>query len=143
VTTTTRARVATIDDASDLARLNALFNGVNDTAEELAARLADSHCVETPIVAEAGGRIVGFAALRLAPCVFYAASHAELTELFVEEAYRRRGIGRVLIAHAERLARMSGAAELILLTGPANHEAQAFYRSLGYRDHELSMAKTL
>ena len=143
MTATIRTRAATTDDAADLARLNALFNGVHDTAEELAARLADPRRVETPIVAEASERIVGFAALRLVPCVFYVSSYAELTELFVEEAYRRRGIGRALIAHAERLAREGGAAELFLLIGPGNHEAQALYRAMGYRDHDLVLCKAL
>jgi len=76
-------------------------------------------------------------------CVFYATPHAELTELFVEPGYRRRGVGRALVAHAERLARERGAEELGVLTGFTNLEGQAFYRVVGYTDRELAMGKTL
>jgi GNAT superfamily N-acetyltransferase len=75
--------------------------------------------------------------------VFYATPFAELTELFVEETWRRRGAGRALVEHAERFARENGAAALLLLTGFANAEAQAFYRALGYADRDLAMEKKL
>jgi ribosomal protein S18 acetylase RimI-like enzyme len=75
--------------------------------------------------------------------VFYATPHAELTELFVEPGYRRRGVGRALVAHAERLAREREAEKLVVLTGFTNLEGQAFYRAVGYTDRELAMGKTL
>lgn len=136
-------RAAGPRDASELARLNAAFNGVHDPPEAIAARLADPQRVETPILAEVNGRAVGFAALRLVPCVFYAQPHAELTELFVEAPYRRQGVGRALVAHAERLARQGGARELVLLTGLDNANAQAFYCVQGYTGIDLGMSKEL
>jgi len=134
--------VATSDDAQELARLNRAFNGVDEPPERLAVRLCDPQRVETPLLAEVDGRVVGFASLRVVPCVFYATPHAELTELFVEPGYRRRGIGRALVAHAERLAQERGAEELGVLTGFTNLEGQAFYRAVGYTDRELAMSKT-
>ena len=138
-----KTRIATVDDAHELARLNAVFNDVHETPEQLTSRLVNPHRVETPIVAEMDGRIVGFAGLRLVPCVFYDTAHAELTELFVEEAYRRRGIGRALVAHAERLAHEGGAKELFVLTSFTNHQAQSLYRAMGYEDDDLAMCKAL
>jgi len=85
--------------------------------------------------------VVGFASLRLVPCVFYAEPRAELTELFVEVAHRRRGIGHALVAYAERLAVEGGAKELFVLTGFENQAAQALYRARGYRDYDLAMCK--
>ena len=111
--------------------------------EQLSSRLANPHRVETPIVAEVDNCIVGFASLRLVPCLFYDTPHAELTELFVQEAYRRRGIGRALIAHAERLACEGGATELLVLTSFTNYEAQSLYHAMGYEDDDLAMSKTL
>jgi GNAT superfamily N-acetyltransferase len=136
-------RLATADDAGELARLNLLFNGVAEAAEQLAVRWADPRRVETPLLAEVDGRVVGLAALRVVPCVFYAASRAELTELFVEEPYRRRGVGCALMAYAECLALESGAEELFVLTGLGNHAAQAFYQAFGYRDDDLALSKRL
>jgi GNAT superfamily N-acetyltransferase len=134
-------RVATPEDAPELARLNAAFNGVEEPPDRLAARLADPKRVETPIIAEVEGRAVGFACLRLLPSLCYDPIYAELTKLFVEESYRRRGVGRALVAYAERLARESGAKELVLLTGLGNAQGRAFYRALGYADWELAMRK--
>lgn len=136
-------RVTTTQDAAELARLNAVFNNVHDPPEAIAARLADLHRVETPILAEVDGHAVGFAALRLAPCVFYTRPYAELTELFVEASYRRQGVGHALITHVEQLARESGAVGLALLTGLDNAGAQAFYRAHGYAGIDLGMIKKL
>ena len=88
-----KSRVATLDDTHELARLNAVFNGVQVGPEQLSSRLANPHRVETPIVAEVDNCIVGFASLRLVLCVFYDTPHAELTELFVQEAYLHRVLG--------------------------------------------------
>ena len=136
-------RVAQPEDAQELARLNAAFNGVYESPEIIKARLAHPARVETPLIALAGARAVGFAALRLVPCIFYAETHAELTELYIDPGWRRRGIGRRLIALAEKLALEGGAADLIILTGDDNVPAQALYRSLGYEDLDIALTKAL
>ena len=94
-------------------------------------------------LAEAGGRLVGFASLRLVPYLSDDVPLAELTELYVDTSYRRRGIGRALVARVEALAHERGATSLHLLTGLRNAEAQAFYRALGFSDLALAMAKSL
>ena len=86
---------------------------------------------------------MGIANLRRLSPVFYPEPYAELTELFVEEAYRRLGVGRALVAYAEQLARQSGAGELFILTGADNLPAQAFYRALGYQADEVAFCKSL
>ena len=134
-------RMACPEDIPELARLNAAFNGGNESAAALAERFADPRRVEWPIVAEVGGRLVGFAALRLAPGLFYPEPHAEMTELYVEDACRRQGIGRELVKFVECMAVDIGAHELWLMTGLENHDAQEFYRSLGYDHQDLALSK--
>ena len=136
-------RPATPDDAPALAYLNAIFNESSDPPEQIATRLRDPRRVETPILAEIDGQVAGFAALRVVPCVFYAAPHAELTELYVEPAYRKRGVARALVAYAEKLALEAGADALMLLTGHDNHAAQRLYRTLGYDDLDQALIKPL
>jgi ribosomal protein S18 acetylase RimI-like enzyme len=136
-------RIAIAGDLEGLARLNELFNGVSEKPETLRRRLADPQCVETPIVARLGDRVVGFAALRVVPCVFYASPNGELTELYVEEAYRGQGIAKKLVMYAENLAKDQGVEELILLTGPSNTAALALYHRLGYEDRDVSLTKVL
>jgi ribosomal protein S18 acetylase RimI-like enzyme len=136
-------RVATAEDAAALARLNAAFNGVPDDADALAARLRDPQRVETPLLAFWDGPAVGFAALRLIPSLFCAAPQAELTELYVEPDYRRRGIARTLLREAVALAQRGGAEEIWLLTNPANLAAQALYRAEGWSVDSLALRKSL
>lgn len=136
-------RIASEKDAPELARLNAAFNDVYEPPEALAPRLADPERAETPLIATRACRAIGFAALRIVPALFYAAPYAELTELYVDPAYRRQGIASRLIALAERLARDRGARTLTILTGADNHSARALYRALGYQPGDIALTKTL
>jgi GNAT superfamily N-acetyltransferase len=136
-------RLATPDDAAALARLNEAFNGVVEPPEELAQRLLNPRRVEQPILAEIAGQPVGLVALRVVPCVFYTSPHAELTELYVEPAYRRQGVGRALVDYAARLAREAGAETLLVLTDFCNDTAQSLYRDRGFVNHDLAMQKDL
>jgi len=132
-------RRATPADAADLARMNATFNGVSDGAAQIAVRLAACAEIETPILAELDGQIGGFACVRVVPCVLYAEPYAELTELYVVPEFRRRGLGRALIAFAEQLAQARGAAGLIIMTGVGNAAAQALYRAAGYDTYAVAL----
>ena len=136
-------RNATPTDAAALASMNTAFNGASDSADQIAARLAACVEIETPILAELDGQLVGFACVRVVPCVLYAEPYAELTELYVEPAYRRRGVGRALIARAEALVRERGAADLIIMTGVGNAVAQALYRSAGYETYAVALNRKL
>ena len=129
-------RIATTNDTSALARLNASFNETSDPAEALAIRLVDPRRVDIPLLAEVDGQAVGFACLRVVPNLFYAEMYAELTELYIEPDFRRRGLGRALVTYAEELARERGAKGLKILTGDDNDEGQGLYRRMGYKDEE-------
>ena len=54
-----------------------------------------------------------------------------LYELAVDEAFRRRGIGRALAAALAGLARQRGCYGMFVLTDDDNQAAQATYRSAG------------
>ena len=135
-------RTADPSDAPEIARLNRLFNNHDEPAENYRGRLSDPLRVDTPLLTELEGGTVGFANLRLAPAVFYPEPYAELTELFVEEAFRRRGVGRALLAYAEGLALAAGATMLIIQTDFYNHAAQQLYRSAGYCHRDIALCKS-
>jgi ribosomal protein S18 acetylase RimI-like enzyme len=132
-------RVATPADAGDLARMNAAFNGVFDSAAQIAARLVACAEIEIALVAELDGQVGGFACVRVVPCVLYAEPYAELTELYVEPKFRRRGVARALIAYAEQLAHARRADDLIIMTSVGNAAAQALYRSAGYDTYAVAL----
>src|SRR6478609_7451539 len=132
-------RTATSADAGELARMNAAFNGVSDSAAQIGARVIVCADIEVAILAELDGQVGGFACVRVVPCVLYAEPYAELTELYVEPAFRRRGLGRALIAHAEQLAHARGATDLVIMTGVGNAAAQALYRAAGYDTYAVAL----
>lgn len=55
-----------------------------------------------------------------------------ITNLWVQRAYRRRGVAGALIREAEGWAARHGAVRLALTVAPGLDPALAFYRSLGY-----------
>lgn len=55
-----------------------------------------------------------------------------LNDLFVTEAYRRKGVATLLMEKAEDFARETGAIRIALATQAANLAAQSLYESRGY-----------
>lgn len=59
-----------------------------------------------------------------------------LNDLYVEEAYRKRGIGEQLIKTAMDFAKKEGAMFIQLSTAVDNYPAQSLYESLGFVKQE-------
>ena len=77
---------------------------------------------ETFVVAEDDGEIVGWGALSIPT--------AEITNVFVDPAHHRRGIGTALLAELEAVAQASGLTAVEL---KATGTAIDFYLATGYR----------
>ncbi len=58
---------------------------------------------------------------------------AYCSALYVEPTYRKQGIGKKLIAEAQRRVKQKGIRLFALLVEEENVGAQAFYQRLGYR----------
>ena len=134
---------ATIEDAPAILALNAAFDDVRATVEQIAEHIDKYTQFETPFVAEQDGRVVGLACLRLLPSLCDALPYAELTELVVDPAHRRRGIGQALVRQIEEKARKAGADSLHINTAEHNRDAQAFYQALGYRSFTITLQRSL
>lgn len=81
-------------------------------------------------VASDAGRVVGYV-LGFDHHTFYANGRVSwVEEIMVSEDYRRRGVGRLLMASLERWAR-DRQSKLIAL---ATRRAAPFYRSIGYEE---------
>jgi ribosomal protein S18 acetylase RimI-like enzyme len=116
---------------------------VDETPEVIAARMSDPNCMETVILAKIADKAVGFALVRVVPSVLYSTPHAELTELYVMEEYRQRGIASGLIAFAEQIAVQKGARSILVQTGDDNLSALALYKKLGYEEYDIALEKKL
>ncbi len=136
-------RLARQDDAWELARLLSIFDSQMIAQSQFLNRMKAIQNMETALLAEADGQVVGLACLRVVPCLSTDAPHAEITELWVEKSFQGNGIEQALIEKVETLASERGALHLILLTGLKNTEAQSLYRTVGFRDYALALRKTL
>jgi [ribosomal protein S18]-alanine N-acetyltransferase len=77
-------------------------------------------------VAEQDGQIVGACAARTVT------DEVEVLNLAIAPSWRRRGIGRELMADALSSANQAGATHAFLEVRESNSEAQAFYLALGF-----------
>jgi GNAT superfamily N-acetyltransferase len=125
-------RPATTADAERLAAL-LTDEGYPAGETDLAARVErfstpDSHV----LVAEASGEVIGFIAFHLIPRFETDERFARIVALVVDPGVRERGIGKRLMADAERVARDGGAAFLEVTAGHHRPEARQLFESLGY-----------
>lgn len=139
-------RTAVPDDAPALLPMFRAFYGryleVHD-AEGIQSRLAAAADVDTVLVALSHGQPAGFASLRVIPPIESPRPHAELSDIFVGEAFRRQGVGRALMSEAERLARERGCVRVHLTTDLWNDGARAFYHALGYSEFGVTLNREL
>lgn len=136
-------RLARVEDAPQLLRLNEAFNGDGETTLELVKASLGSNRQETVVVAEEGGALVGFVCVQLKRSFCYSDVTAEITEVYVDEQYRRRGIASEMIAFAESHCQAHYPLHKFeLLTGAKNRSAQALYMALEFRETgEMHMTK--
>ncbi len=83
-----------------------------------------------------GGEAVGYFVLGFGFSLEFRGRDAFLDELYVREAHRGGGVGRRAIRQAEEVCRERGVRALHLEVERKNTGAQAFYRTLGFGDHD-------
>ena len=94
-------------------------------------------------VAAAGDRTVGFISgeLRQGSPTFLPRTWASVDDVFVEPAYRNRGMGRALLQSVRDWAHERGADGISLQVAAANARGRKFYEDLGFR--EISVYQVL
>ena len=104
----------------------------NDIARKLVVR------PDLFLVAEMDGAVVGTVV------VGYDGHRGWINYLGVDPGCRRRGVGRALMAEAERLLRLEGCPKINLQVRTSNTDAIEFYRRVGYAlDDVVSLGRRL
>jgi len=116
-----------------LARYEKLEDQVEMTEELLATALFGERPYAEVVLAEDGGRPVGFALFFHNFSTFLGRPGIYLEDLFVLPEHRGSGIGRMLLAHLARLAVERGCGRLEWAVLDWNRDAIGFYERLGAR----------
>lgn len=87
----------------------------------------------TWLAAEAGGTVVGMARLELdTPSRVSDEQVLEMSRVSVAPEWRGRGVGRLLLAEAERIAREAGCRFVVARVFSGNRDALAFWDAVGF-----------
>ncbi len=130
------ARLATADDADEVARLLHDFNSEFETpspgAAALAARLRVLLAGGVTAAIVAGTPAVAVAVVTLRPNVWYDGPVALLDELYVVPHLRGRGIGSAIIKRLLALAEDRGVGLVEINVDEGDVDAQRFYERHGF-----------
>jgi GNAT superfamily N-acetyltransferase len=127
-----RLRPATDADAERIAGLftdEGYPSGPSDIVERLGRFDSDHSRV---IVADHGGEVLGFVAVHALPRFEHSDRIVRIMALVVDPGVRERGIGRLLMAEAERIGQEVGAAFAEVTAGHHRPDARRLYEELGY-----------
>ena len=94
-------------------------------------------------LALADGQILGLLALHLSRMLQYPSPIVRVTALVVDRRARRRGVGKLLMQHAEQVGSAAGCEFVELTSAMDRAEAHAFYRNIGYEPNSLRFRKPL
>ena len=137
-------RQAQRDDAPALAQLMCEL-GYGTTPNEMDARLELilSNSAYKTFVAIVNGRVCGMIGTIVYPTYEHNDPGARILALVTLNAQRRRGIGRALIAAAEKDLVQRGIQRVSLNTQLTREDAHKFYESLGYTRNGWRFVKQL
>ena len=126
-------RTATPEDAAEISRLSAELGYPAPTqafAQRLGQLLASTK--HEVLVAEGEqGHLYGFIAVEHRLIIEYG-ERAEIAALVVDTQVRRGGVGKALVAAAERWAADRGLADMVVRSNAARQESHPFYENAGY-----------
>jgi GNAT superfamily N-acetyltransferase len=132
-------RPATEKDAPSIAKLTREL-GYPATALEIRRRIKDILASDHDllVVAEESSRVAGWFQAHASVAV-ESGFRVEIVGLVVSSAARRRGVGRALVAEAERWAARQGAETVVVRSNQQRVESHAFYPALGYKVAKTQM----
>lgn len=132
---------ATVDDIreSDFTEWLRLWDGNNGGVRNDAVTKETWNRLLTPIfpvhgfVARVDGKMAGLVHYILHPVTGHIDPVCYMQDLYVDPAFRRRGIGRMLVEHLAAVGQHEKWARLYWLAEANNEAAQKLYKNLGIR----------
>jgi GNAT superfamily N-acetyltransferase len=144
VTESLKIRQACREDAPQISQLLAeLGHGYNQGLvwSNVEALSCDQN--DALVVAESGSTLLGLAHLHVARLIHEPHRVGRVAALVVRSGWRRKGIGRALMASLEKLALQAGCSTIELTSSTHRDGAHLFYESLGYAKKSWRLVKEL
>ena len=136
-------RVATVDDAAELARLLTPL-GYPTTAEAVAATW-ETWTAEgnSALVVQGEDSLLGMITLHRMVVLHRPRPVGRITSLSVDPSVRGQGLGRALVRAAEEALARAGCGLVEVTSHARRVDAHAFYRRLGYEQTSFRFARDL
>jgi GNAT superfamily N-acetyltransferase len=114
-------------------------------AKEYLAEIAERLAKCAIFIAEDAGTALGWALVGREQNAVYVREdervYANISELYVDEKARGKGVGQALIAACEEWARGQKLGVVMIGVLPGNHRANAIYREAGFAPYALQLRK--
>lgn len=132
-------REATIEDAFAICNISCADLGYDCSCEFVSTRISNlDKGREKVFVAEVNGIVAGYIHAEKYQTLYFEPM-INILGLAVSSAFRRRGIGRMLLKRAERWANEVGIHKIRLNSGASRKEAHSFYRAMGYSNEKAQI----
>ena len=129
-------REATLEDAFAICNISCADLGYDCSCEFVSTRISNlDKGREKVFVAEVNGIVAGYVHAEKYQTLYFEPM-INILGLAVSAEFRRRGIGRMLLKHAERWANEEGIYKIRLNSGGSRKEAHSFYRAMGYSNEK-------
>ena len=129
-------REATMQDAFAICNISCADLGYDCSCEFVSTRISNlDKGREKVFVAEVNGIVAGYVHAEKYQTLYFEPM-INILGLAVSAEFRRRGIGSMLLKHAERWANEEGIHKIRLNSGGSRKEAHSFYRAMGYSNEK-------
>ena len=134
-------RLAQEADAPQLYELARMFNDTThpDSPKDIADYLRNTD--DIVCVAEDADVLMGFCGGRLNRHLSFKEPIVDITELFVKESHRKKGLGKLLLDHIEAEFSKRGFNRIRILVKADNEAARKFYTAQGYAEYDMMMCR--
>ena len=136
-------RAATVDDAAELARLFVELGHPAHAGEVAARWTAFAAAGNSTLVAASGGGLLGAATLHRTHVLHRPRPVGRITAMVVDARFRGAGIGRALVAAAERELAAAGCGLVEVTSNLRRGDAHAFYERLGFDRTSYRFARSV
>jgi GNAT superfamily N-acetyltransferase len=94
------------------------------------------------LVADDDGAVLGLLCFSIIPLLHVSGGLGRISALVVDSQLRGQGVGRRLVAEAEKFAWNNGCARIEITSGDHRLDAHAFYEAIGYKQDSRRFIKS-